>query len=239
MASEFEDQYGDDPEMSRLLRERLPRHPAPARLRAAVARALKPPVPRPGWGAPWLAPALSALATALVMVMWMVPSLPRTRPADPIQPLVRAVLTDHSRTIIWGESRPDVVPAALPRVMEESGVMLNWVFTGDHEIQLVDARPTYLEGARGLELVYKDVDGHTVTYVIMPGGNVALPEAGRVQIDRWRPVVRTESGFSLILWKQQGLLCVLVSDLVSPNDLARFKEYFVKVRSSTEPFSIW
>jgi hypothetical protein len=123
--------------------------------------------------------------------------------------------------------------------MEESGVMLNWVFTGDHEIQLVDARPTYLEGARGLELVYKDVDGHTVTYVMMPGGNVALPEAGRVQIDRWRPVVRTESGFSLILWKQQGLLCVLVSDLVSPNDLARFKEYFVKVRSSTEPYSIY
>jgi hypothetical protein len=74
---------------------------------------------------------------------------------------------------------------------------------------------------------------------MMPGGNVALPEAGRVQIDRWRPVVRTESGFSLILWKQQGLLCVLVSDLVSPNDLARFKEYFVKVRSSTEPYSIY
>jgi len=102
------------------------------------------------------------------MVMWMAPSLPRTRPADPIQLLVRAILTDHSRIIIWGESHPDVVPAALPRVMEESGVTLNWVFTGDREIQLVDARPTYLEGARGLELVYKDVDGHTVTYVIMP-----------------------------------------------------------------------
>ena len=44
-----------------------------------------------------------------------------------------------------------------------------------------------------------------------------------------------EGGFSLILWKQQGLLCALVSDLVSEDDLARLKQYYVKVRSSTEP----
>ena len=48
-----------------------------------------------------------------------------------------------------------------------------------------------------------------------------------------------ESGFSLIIWKQQNLLCVLVSDLVSDADLAKFKEYFVKVRSSTEPYAVY
>jgi hypothetical protein len=77
------------------------------------------------------------------------------------------------------------------------------------------------------------VAGHTVTYIIVPGGSVVLPERGRVQIDRWRPVVKRENGFSLILWRQQGLLCVMASDLVSDADLARFKQYFVKVRSST------
>ena len=79
-----------------------------------------------------------------------------------------------------------------------------------------------------------DADGHAVTYVIVPGGGVTLPEQGRVQIERWRPLVRRENGFSLILWKDKGMLCALVSDLVSEGDLARLKQYFVKVRSQTE-----
>jgi hypothetical protein len=32
---------------------------------------------------------------------------------------------------------------------------------------------------------------------------------------------------------------VLVSDLVSDGDLAKLKEYFVKVRSSTEPYAVY
>jgi hypothetical protein len=43
------------------------------------------------------------------------------------------------------------------------------------------------------------------------------------------------------LWRNdveegESLLCVLASDLVSDQELARFKQYFVKVRSSTEPY---
>jgi hypothetical protein len=68
---------------------------------------------------------------------------------------------------------------------------------------------------------------------------VALPDHGRVQIDRYRPLLRQHDGFSLIVWRQQGFLCVLVSDLVSREDLARFKEYFVKVRAATEPIAIY
>jgi hypothetical protein len=124
--------------------------------------------------------------------------------------------------------------------MQESGIALSWVFTGDEDIQLINAKPTYLEGRRGIELTYQDVSGHTVAYIIVPGGSVSLPaDRGRVQIDRWRPVVRKENGFSLILWRQQGMLCVMVSDLVSDEDLARFKQYFVKVRSSTEPYAVY
>jgi hypothetical protein len=52
-------------------------------------------------------------------------------------------------------------------------------------------------------------------------------------------VVRRENGFSLIMWLQQSLLCVMASDLVSDEDLGRFKEYFVKVRSSTEPYMVY
>lgn len=239
MATERIDGLEDDGGVGRLLRERLTRHPAPAMLRAAVRETLEPRAARqPRWML-WGAPAATAVATALVMLLWIAPSLPSAPGIDPAQLVVRAVLAEHARNIFWGESRSDVVPAALPRAMEESGVALNWVFTGDDDIRLVNAKPTYLEGRRGIELTYQDAEGHTITYVIVPGGTVALPERGRVQIDRWKPVVRRENGFSLIMWRQQSLLCVMASDLVSDEDLDRFKEYFVKVRSSTEPYMVY
>jgi len=229
----------DDGGIGRLLRERLPRHPAPAMLRAAVVESLHPRPARQSWWLLWMPPAFSAVATALIMLLWIAPSLPTAPVIDSAQLVERAVLAEHARNIFWGESRGDVVPAVLPRAIEESGVGLNWVFAGDDDIRLVDAKPTYLEGRRGIELAYQDVAGHTVTYVIVPGGSVALPERGRVQIDRWRPVVKKENGFSLIIWRQQGLLCVMASDLVSDEDLNRFKDYFVKVRSSTEPYVVY
>jgi anti-sigma factor RsiW len=240
MADEPEDSYGDEALLGRLLRERLPRHPASAGLRAAIVQAVASEAPRRGWwNVRWMAPAAAAAAMALIALLWIAPSLPTSTPSDPIRLLAHAVISEHARTILWGESRPDVVPAALPQAMEESGVALNWVFTGDDRIQLVNAQATYLEGRRGIELAYRDADKHAVTYVVLPAGTLVLPEHGRVQIDLWRPLIRMEGGFSLILWKQQNLLCVLVSDLVSDADLAKFKEYFVKVRSSTEPYAVY
>ena len=239
MADGMRHQDEDDGTMGRLLRERLPRHPAPARLPVTIVQAVAGDGPGRGWATRWIAPAAAALAMAMIMLLWIAPSLPTTTAGDPVRLLARAVIGEHARIILWGESRPDVVPAALPRAMEESGVALSWVFTGDEKIQLLNARATYLEGRRGIELAYQDADGHTVTYLVLPAGSLALPERGRVQIDRWRPLVRKEGGFSLIMWKQQELLCVLVSDLVSDGDLATLKQYFVKVRSSTEPYAVY
>jgi hypothetical protein len=238
MATEH-DEHQDDGGMGRRLRERLPRHRAPAGLRTAVAESLQPAPSRRPWWMAWVAPACASLATALAMLLWIAPSLPHAPSIDSAQLVERAVLAEHARNIFWGQSRSDVVLAALPRAMEESGVSLNWVFTGDNDLRLTDAKPTYLEGRRGIELTYQDVAGHTMTYVIVPGGTVTLPERGRVQIDRWRPVVKKENGFSLIIWRQQGLLCVMASDLVSEQDLARFKQYFVKIRSSSEPYVVY
>jgi len=230
------DAIGDgDAEMTRLLRDRLTRHPAPPELRRAVMQALEPPPPRQVWWSSWFTPALSALATAMVMAAWIAQSQPVILGPDPLQPLTHAVLTEHARAMSWGGDQVDVVRAALPKVMDESGVTLNYVFIGDEDIWLANAQPTYVEGHRGLSLTYHTAGGHAVTYMIVPGGSVTLPDRGRVQIDRWRPIVRREGGFSLILWKQQGLLCALVSDLVSEDDLARLMQYYVKVRSSTEP----
>jgi anti-sigma factor RsiW len=239
MPDERLDRHGDDDAgMGRLLRERLPRHPPPAHLRAAIVAAVAQTTPRRRW-ASWLLPPLaSAFATALIMILAIAPLLPPSTPADPLRLVSQAVVSEHARSILWGETRGDVVPAALPRAMQEGGVEFNWVFTGDDRIQLVNAQPTYVDGRRGVELDYRDADGHTITYIVLSARTLALPERGRVQIDRWRPLVRSEGGFSLIIWKQQELLCVLVADLVSDADLSRLKEYFVKVRSSTEPYAL-
>jgi hypothetical protein len=143
-------------------------------------------------------------------------------------------MTEHARAVLWGQARPDAMQGALPGVMDESGVLLNWVFLGDQDIRLVNAQPTVLEGRRALALTYQDRDGHSVSYVIARGPNVTIPERGRVQIAKWRPLVTRDDGFSMIVWKQSGLVCVMVADLVSDDDLNRFKDYFVKVRSATE-----
>lgn len=239
MPDETEEYGGDDARIGRMLRERLPRHTASARLRSAIVQAVSDESARHGWWRRWPAPAASALATAMIMLLWLAPSLSSTRTGDPIRLLANALLSEHARTILWGESRDDVVPAVLPRAMEESGVALNWVFSGDQEIQLVNAQATYLEGRPGIELAYRDTDGHTVSYVVLPAGTLPLPERGRVQIERWRPLVHKEGGFSFIIWKQQELICALVADLVSEADLVKFKHYFVKIRSSTDPYAVY
>jgi len=231
--SEDEFENAGEAALRRLLTEQFSRHRAPARLRAAIVRAARF-APSSGARA-WLAPALSALATALLMVMVIIPALPRQ--TDPLQELVGAVLSEHTRNLMWGEARPDVIHAILPRLMEETGIGLSWFFISDGEVELTRVEPIYLDGKKGLALFYRDPEGHMVTYLVLAQG-LPVPDRGRVQIDGFRPLLRQANGFSLFVWKQQGLTIFLVSDLVSEYDLSRFREYFLKVRFTTEPFPI-
>jgi hypothetical protein len=230
---EFENAHSDDAALGRLLRERLPRHHAPARLRAAILRSDGAPAP----AGSWLPPALSAVATALLAVMVLLSVLPRTQ-ADPLQGMVRAVLSEHTRHLMWGEARPAVVAEVLPRLMEETGIGVSWFFVGDGEVQLLGVDPIYLDGKKGLAFYYQDPEGHMVSYLVLAAQGIPMPDRGRIQIDRFRPLLTKANGFSLFVWKQQGLTCFLISDMVSEYDLSRFREYFLRVRFTTEPFPI-
>jgi len=225
--------FGDqsDETLSRRLATELPRHVAPARLRAAIVEAS---APRPArtW---WLAPALSAAATALVLALFFVPMLPRITPQDPVQRLARAVVAEHTRALLWGARSEEVVPAAVPWLSQETGINLASVFLGDDRLSLVGAEPVYLDQRRGVALHYRDADGHHITYVVLPAPGLGIPERRRVKIDRYRPALIHDNGFSVWVWKQGDLACFLVSDMVSEADLAHFKDYFVRVRAATEP----
>ena len=227
---EFKEDPGEEARFRRVLAERLPRHPAPARLRQAILAATVP-SPRKSW---WFAPALSALATALVVGLVGLPLLPRAAQPDPLQPIVSAVLSAHMQSLLWGQARPDTVSVAAPRVMEETGIGLDWFFQGDDQVQLINVEPAVVEGRRALSLTYKDSEGHMLTYLVVSGAGVSLPKQGRVQIDGFRPLLTRVDGFSLFVWKQQELAYFLISDLVSEEDLSRFKEVFLKVRNATE-----
>ena len=44
-----------------------------------------------------------------------------------------------------------------------------------------------------------------------------------------------DNGFLAWVWKHGDLACFLVSDMVSEAELETFKDYFVRVRTATEP----
>lgn len=225
----------DDPTddgLGRRLRSELQRYQAPARLRVSILDAASPRARRSAW----LAPMLSACATALVLILFATPMLPRLAPADPLQRMTRAVISEHSRALMWGARQPQILPAAQPWLTRESGIGLSRAFVGDDRLGFIGAEPVYLERERGVALHYRDIDGHLVSYIALPARGVALPERQRTAIDRFRPVLARDSGFATFVWKQGDVACFLVSDMVSVADLERFKDYFVRIRTATEPF---
>jgi hypothetical protein len=224
------DPFSDEVLASRLAGE-LPRHAAPARLRQQVTAATRPRTA----ARPWLSASLAAAATALLLLLVFIPMLPRIAPADPVQRMVRSVVAEHTRTLMWGARRPDVVPAALPWVTEESGIGLLRVFAGDERLNFVAAEPVYLEQRRGIALYYRDESGRLLTYAVLPAPGLPMPERQRVQIDRWRPALLHDSGFSVWVWKQGDLACFIVSDVEAESELPSFRDHFVRVRVATEP----
>lgn len=224
----------EDRAVSRLLAERLPRYAAAPHLRRQIRQAAGAPARYSGW---WAA-ASAAVATAMLMVVLvlgdLIPALPRHAPPDPLQPLVRAVLSEHTRNLLWGEPHPETVPAALPRLIEETRIELSRVFMGDDEVRLVGVQPVVIENRWGLAFYYRDQEDHTITYLLLAGQGVSVPDRNRVQVDRFRPMLSRVDGFSVFIWKQGGVACFLISDLVSESDLTRFRQYFLRIRSATE-----
>lgn len=221
-----------DEQLGRRLAAELPRYTAPASLRIAIVQAVEPaPSRRPAW----LSPLLAAAATAMVLAMFMLPVLPRIQPSDPVDQMVRAVVSEHSRALMWGSRQSQVIPTALPWLQAQSGIGLASAFVGDDLLNFVSAEPVYLLRQRGLAVHYRDVDGHLVTYIALPAESLKVPDHARVQIDRFRPALVKDSGFVTWVWRQRDVACFLVSDMVSIDDLERFKDYFVRVRTATEP----
>ncbi|PYN96532.1 MAG: hypothetical protein DMD91_21175 [Candidatus Rokuibacteriota bacterium] len=224
-------EIGDDA-LGRRLHEELPRYAAPPGLRGAILAQR----PRRGRPAAWFAPTVSALATAMVLVLVGLTWLPRTMSGDVVQRIVNGVVLEHTRVMMWGARRPEIVPAALA---QDSGIRLAKVFVGDDVLSLEASEPVYIDWRHGVALHYRDQDGHRITYVALPAPRMPMPDRQRVQVDRYKPALMRVGGFATLVWKHGDVACFLVSDMVSASDLERFKEYFVRVRVATEPFLLY
>jgi len=219
-----------DDALGHQLQTELPRYTAPAHLRGAILAAAPQPR-RPAW----LAPSLAALATAAAILLFLLPVLAASNRSDPVQQLVRAVVSEHSRAVMWGTRSSTFMPAASSWLTQESGIALARVFAGDDALSLVSAEPVYLMRERGVALHYRDRADHFLTYVALPAPTLQLPERYRVAVASWRPVLIQDGGFAVWVWKHGDLVCFLVSDMVALNEIERFKDYFVRVLTATEP----
>ncbi len=219
-----------DEALARRLATELPRYTAPVSLKVAVVEALEPRPTRTRW----LAPALSALATAMLFALLVIPTLSRSGSGDPFQRLVNAVVAEHARAIMWGARVNDVIPAALPRLTQESGIWLGQAFIGDDRLAFLGAEPVYLDWRRGVALHYRDAEDHHLTYIALPAPHLPLPER-RIQVDQFKPALVRTSGYATWVWKHGDLVCFLVSDMTSDSELSSFEDYFVRVRAATEP----
>jgi hypothetical protein len=215
-----------DENLGRRLATELPRHSAPAHLRAAVAGVAGRVTSRP----PWRLPVFASIATAMVAALLFITVLPRSGTSDPLDRVLRGVVAEHTRTILWGSR-------TVLNADEQSGIRLLRRFDGDDRLNFLNAEPVYIDRRLGIALHYRDVDDHLITYVVLPGQGLSVPDRKRVQVDRFKPAVWEDGGFATIAWKQSDFMCLLVSDMVSPTDLARLKQYFLTLRSTTEPSS--
>ena len=227
MSGRFDDL--SDEELSRRLAGELPRHTAPAHLRRAVLASGHGRSPRPAW----LTPAVTALATTLVLGLFFVPMLPRLVPATPTERLVRAAVSEHTRTLMFGPRR-EIVPAALTELTPETGVTLARAFAGDDQLTFITADPVYVDRHRGIALHYRDTEGHLVSYIAVPASGIKVPDSDRVQIDRYRPALVRDSGFAAWLWRQGDVACVIVSDRISESERETFKDYFRRMRAAPQ-----
>ncbi|MFQ5898875.1 MAG: anti-sigma factor family protein [Candidatus Methylomirabilia bacterium] len=220
----------DEQAVHRLLTERLPRYAAPVRLAQQIGDAA---TPRQSW---WWAPACAALAAAMLAILLFL-GLPRPGEPELLQQLVHTAISEHTRALLR-YPHAEAVPAALPHLMERTGVGFWGFFEGDEQIRLLGAEPVVLDGERGLALFYNGPGDHMITYLILPGARLTLPERDRVQIGPSRPMLARQKGYSVFVWKQESLACLLISDLVSESELARFREYFLVIRSNTDPYPL-
>ncbi len=175
---------------------------------------------------PWTVGSLTGAVAALVLVwagsLWMA--------RDAISLLTARAVAEHAEYVRATMTHPAADPATVMReVRRQVDFDFGPVFPGDSQVQLVAGRASELSGKRAATFIYRDGPGRYTTFFLMPEAGTDIPAEGRMSIEAFTPYHRVISGRQLLLWKQRGLACLLVSDL----DEAGMAQMFLKIRQAT------
>jgi hypothetical protein len=177
---------------------------------------------------PWVAAVAAAAAVALVLAPWVRFG---SRPEDAVDALIRSGVAEHRRILLQLEMEPAAAPDApvlFDRVRSVTQVPLAPVFAGSGDLRLLTARPTVLQNRKSAAAALRYPSSPVVTYFVLPGKDLPMPEAGRVKIEQYRPLQRQMDEFSVIYWKQGELAYLMVSGL----DTSRTQQLYLKMRKA-------
>ena len=200
---------------------RLPRLRAPAALRRALEERLAAAIPSPaaspprrrarglrGWGA-----ALAGACAAAALIV-TVARLPGVR-GHATGGLVADVVSDHLR----------VVSSARPAAIESGGIhqVKPWftgkldfaprvAFSGDDEFPLVGGNIGHLDDRKTAEFLFKH-RLHSITLLVFMPDGLSWPAGPGKRLGRLDVDEEIARGFSVLLWRDQGLGYALVSDV--------------------------
>jgi anti-sigma factor RsiW len=198
-------------ELTRLLEQRLPQHPASLALkRRLAARWVERPAPRAWWSRrrAWLAPTLAAAAVVLVAVPVVVYERNTARAA-------REAVNDHLRVL--ASPRPlDVESGGLHQVKPWFGGRLDFApvvtFEGDADFPLKGGSLGYFRDRKAAVFVYAR-RLHPISLLVFRADGLPWPSRDLSRINGVDASVAAERGFNVIAWQQGELGYALVSDV--------------------------
>jgi anti-sigma factor RsiW len=209
----------------------LPRPAAPAGLADRLRRLERRrwPVPLAWLGHPGVAAAVAAVLVASLLAPWV--QFRTGQPEDMFERVLQGAVTEHTRILLQLQALSGGVadPASVfATVRSLTDVQLPSAFAGNEDLTLMEARPTVIASRKAAAVVLRDQAWFITSYFALPGQDLPMPQAGRVQIGTYRPYMRAVNGFTVIYWKQGEYAFLMISDLDAP----RCQNLFLKMRKA-------
>jgi len=221
-------------ELTRLLEQRLPQHPASLALkRRLAARWAQPSSPR-SWWSRWrasLAPALAATAVVLVAAPLVYYERAASRAAREQTAMVAEAVNDHLRLLASPRSL-DVERGGLHQVKPWFAGRLDFApvvtFEGDADFPLKGGSVGYFRDRKAAVFVYAR-RLHSITLLVFRADGLAWPARDLIRIGGREAFVTSERGFTVIVWRRGELGYTLVSDV----DAGELKELAGRITPGT------
>jgi len=209
-----------------LLRERLPKHPAPEALKQRLAASLaekreaparpKPAAPR---ARPRFVAALAAAAVLAAASVLVVTGSPWTSSRDAV---VEEAMNDHLR-VLYAEHPIEIESGGIHQVKPWFSGRVDFApvvaFSGDDEFPLLGGAVSYFVDRKAATFFFKR-RLHNISLFVMRASGLSWPAHPVVHMGRVSATVTSRQGFHVVLFRDGDLGYALVSD-VDPAELLR------------------